>query len=1158
MNAYRLFSRIPRMALIAAAALFSLQAAASLPAASRLASGKWVKIKLTESGIHQITFDQLRQWGFSDPQKVGVFGFPAVELSSYYLTPDRLNDLPPVPSRVAGDKIIFFGVADVNLQAFDGNLPTGYDTGRYTSVSRNYYADYGTYFLTDSQPVKEIETLAYSGPDASEEIPAQALTSSMAMSLFERELQSEKKLGARLWDAMIPEGSTATYPLRMPGFYPEGGQAELLLFVGQCSHVKAQGVPVTLPSGFLYNDAIYFTKQSESEMWLYGQSRLLHDNTEAHPIAAADDDVYPLQLTNTLPRGRLTIDYISALYPTRNALAGRNQAIFTLSGITSSNILAFEGNEGAATEVWDVTSTAAPRSLLPTAVGGTNSVVVSSPGTFNAASSWPSQFARLAVFNPESELLPVEFDGEVANQNLHSMAVPQMLIITASEFLDQAERLAGIHRKYQGLDVAVVTQDQVYNEFSSGTPMIMALRSFTSSLYERDPKKFRSVLIIGAAHWDNRYITVDNAEECRRNYVPMFLCERGDAVGSWPRSYKTDAFIAMLDYNTEPLDFFTTDMKIAVGRIPAVSSSYVTTYIDKVERYLSNPPSPEIYNTVLVSSDNGNSNGHMKQADQLATDIAALSPGMTAIRAHNAIYPFVNNTAERTTGKIADALTRGVGLFTFNGHSLSHFALGEGSLWDVGKVSATNYSVPPFVMFATCNGVEPSQTTHSITEALLAERNGGAIGVVSACRSVFMNYNQYLAREVVEKIYLPRTNPTTGTVMMDAHNGLIDDLKPGSNRNDAVANRLAYNLYGDPEIPIMQRTGGVRLTAVNGSEVTADSKVGVDADAPLRLEGVVVDLKGNELTGFNGVMHISLYDSPITFDVINGGKEELALGDSSELDEDLLVETKATVENGRFTAEFFVPSPRFQTANRLQFFAFADGTVVSDGWNGLSVVQPEGASTEIEGATPPVISAMYVNTPDFSNGDVVPGPAATLYATVDAGKFGLIARSSNAGKTAAVTVDGGASAPYAQYSFTIADDGSGSLVFPLNDLTDGHHTATFRVSNTSGLTATRTVDFTIVSQPVEATLTVEEYPARESATINLESNLSDAIEGHLVVKDAEGRPVFRADNPSFPYVWNLTDAEGNPVAAGVYTVEAYIRTARLYGSAGPTQLVIHY
>ena len=38
------------------------------------------------------------------------------------------------------------------------------------------------------------------------------------------------------------------------------------------------------------------------------------------------------------------------------------------------------------------------------------------------------------------------------------MSVPQMLIIAASTYLPQAERLAQLHRDLQGLDVAVVPQ----------------------------------------------------------------------------------------------------------------------------------------------------------------------------------------------------------------------------------------------------------------------------------------------------------------------------------------------------------------------------------------------------------------------------------------------------------------------------------------------------------------------------------------------------------------------------------------------------------------------------------------------------------------------------------------------------------------------------
>ncbi|MDE6042741.1 MAG: hypothetical protein K2G07_04240, partial [Muribaculaceae bacterium] len=41
---------------------------------SRLAQGKWVKVKVDTEGIQQITHEQLRSWGFKKPEYVTVYG----------------------------------------------------------------------------------------------------------------------------------------------------------------------------------------------------------------------------------------------------------------------------------------------------------------------------------------------------------------------------------------------------------------------------------------------------------------------------------------------------------------------------------------------------------------------------------------------------------------------------------------------------------------------------------------------------------------------------------------------------------------------------------------------------------------------------------------------------------------------------------------------------------------------------------------------------------------------------------------------------------------------------------------------------------------------------------------------------------------------------
>ena len=41
---------------------------------SKLATGKWVKVTVPEDGVYEITYDELRAMGFSNPSQVHVYG----------------------------------------------------------------------------------------------------------------------------------------------------------------------------------------------------------------------------------------------------------------------------------------------------------------------------------------------------------------------------------------------------------------------------------------------------------------------------------------------------------------------------------------------------------------------------------------------------------------------------------------------------------------------------------------------------------------------------------------------------------------------------------------------------------------------------------------------------------------------------------------------------------------------------------------------------------------------------------------------------------------------------------------------------------------------------------------------------------------------------
>ncbi len=93
---------------VAVAAFVAFDMLSAEPGASLLASGHWVKIRVKESGIHQISDDELRAMGFVNPEQVSVFGFPAAAMADYRLYDGIPSDLPPVTSMRRNGKLLFY------------------------------------------------------------------------------------------------------------------------------------------------------------------------------------------------------------------------------------------------------------------------------------------------------------------------------------------------------------------------------------------------------------------------------------------------------------------------------------------------------------------------------------------------------------------------------------------------------------------------------------------------------------------------------------------------------------------------------------------------------------------------------------------------------------------------------------------------------------------------------------------------------------------------------------------------------------------------------------------------------------------------------------------------------------------------------------------
>ena len=79
------------------------------------------------------------------------------------------------------------------------------------------------------------------------------------------------------------------------------------------------------------------------------------------------------------------------------------------------------------------------------------------------------------------------------------------LIITPDIFQGQAERLAQINRSIYGLNVKVVRLSDIYNEFSTGSQDISAIRNFIRYVYHNassDADRLKYVCMFGEGSYD--------------------------------------------------------------------------------------------------------------------------------------------------------------------------------------------------------------------------------------------------------------------------------------------------------------------------------------------------------------------------------------------------------------------------------------------------------------------------------------------------------------------------------------------------------------------------------------------------------------------------------------------------------------------------------
>ena len=1101
---------------------------------SVLATGRWVRVAVEKDGVHKITDSELRKMGFDDPSSVRLYGYGGHILPETGLEtlPD---DLCEVPLWREKGYVLFYA---------NGTIKWEYNGGRYIH-SQNVYSTYGCYFLTESD-------------EAPMEFPKVTLqpttdviyTSYNDYALYEKEKKSLCSYGRVLVDNDVfahsqGGGRARTYNFSVAGAVEDDAVIDLSFATGGETASKVNvlykdatgSVQVGLLNvGYVVSGEV--GKIAESSFVLPGGVKEGHSFILTH------------QVTDNSLMGYL--DFLRLNYKRSLALRGPSTLF---RGGSSGNAVFEIAACNSSTRVWDVSSPSAIKEVAGTLSGNVYSVVA--PAGYNN---------NLVAVDVKGSFPSVKVLGEIANQNLHAMGQTDMVIIVPSngKFLSAARRLANAHRTMDGITVEVLTAQQVYNEFSSGTPDVTAYRRLMKMLYDRavaqeDAPKY--LLLLGDAWYDNRLITFPAYQQ-----DDFLLCYESQNSVDAIQSYVLEDYMGFLD-DGEGSRHLRDKVDLGVGRIPARSVAEADAVVDKTIAYMENRAAGGWQNRILLLGDDGDDsmpNQHMKDAEAIASIFETEYRSYMVDRIYWDDYPIeVSATGKRypaVTKDIYSNLEKGALIVNYSGHGSANL-LSHEMVWKAADMADVKSPRVPFWVTASCDIGPFDLGDKSVAESALLNADGGAVGLFTTTRTVMQSYNAVINREFSKLLMQP---VNTGGVMAVGDASRMAKCNVITLGSDRTVNKLQYVILGDPALRLKYPQYKVVVDKFNNSDAAVTSQVG--AGALLNVEGRVLTSGGELAADFDGVLYSNIFDSA----------EEVKTRDNTGLGSYTYMAYKKTlfsgsdsVRGGRFSISMPIPLDISYSGDYGMLNLYAvDTAFVSMAQGRFDNFTVGGTAENFENDSVGPEIKMYLNSTTFVDGDRVNSTPVLLAELYD--ENGINTMGTGVGHDIMAIVDND---PYHTYNLNsafvpaVGDYKRGTISMPLNRLGKGEHTLTLRVwdmyNNSSFAKMSFLVDPTLAPDFVELKMSSSPVIAGEATAFVLSHDRPNCeISVRIDVFDVQGQfcwsnseTVVCADN-LYSCQWNGTAQGGQPLSTGVYVARAYMTEDGVTSSVKTTKFVV--
>jgi len=1184
----------------------------SFASASVLRSGDWYKIGVPHNGVYKLDLAALQKLGLPasiNPNLVQLYG------NAMGILPQA--NAAPRPDDLVENNLYFKGNADNVLGSdeyflFYAKGPHTWrasqpgraaqlsqpglnellgEGGRFKHIN-NFFSDTAYYFIrVGSSNGRRIATVA--APTRAPQ--GAAITTFLDRRYYEHDLVNVLRSGRRWLGESFKVGTAKDFVFSGDGNQPladlVAGDTLRLTVASATTALQSSTFEVALGGSALGTQQLSGIPNGSFTTLATNNFRTF---TTLTPAGLTDPRV-TLTFSSADANGTGYLDYLELVVKRQLRLSAAYLEFNSLNykrGVGTVGTFTVANASGA--QVWEVTN---PRRARAQALDAS--------GSFAA---YTDSLREFVAVQPTGAFDTPRLFGKIANQNLHALnndGQLDLVIVAYPPFRAQAQRLADHRRTYNGLNVAVVTTKEVFNEYSSGGQDATAIRDLMKQVYDRNPdptSRRNYLLLFGDASFDYKssplndksqepawwaerapFTTTTNTanfDAINQNFVPTYESRESFLPVSGSRenvegenSYSSEDYYGLLDdtegewLESSGVTFEATD--IGIGRLPVrppvgrpTDATQAKQVVDKLIDYDTPASFGKWRNRITLTADDGDGSAYAVESEQVfGANIARSEPAYNLRKDYLDLFPQISTAAGQRSpvavAAIDEALEQGSLLIGYTGHGGVRGVTDEQIITSGTLLGLRNEHRLTFLVTGTCDlsTYDNPDFTSAGEQVLTDNVTGGAVGLFTTTRVVLSFFNT----QVVDAFYTQvlRRNAAGTLPYLGLATGTAKNLSAGGDLNNRN-----YTLLADPTTRLAYPSQRVVLDSINGRHVSpvASSLDTLQALGQMRLSGHV-EKSGVLNASFGGTADITIFDKPVTVQTLGDQSQPVPV----ETQENIIYGGQATVRAGRFSVKFVVPKDIAYNVGLGKISLYAQDLANKVDAQGYQLAPVGGVSRKAASDTKPPLVRLWLNTTEtpgdssFVSGGST-GPTPYLLARLK-DESGINTSSAGIGHDITATLDNDPSklvVVNSAYTTDVDNFRTGLVRYLYKDLAPGPHTIRLKAWDTHNNSSEGTVDF-LVEQSAQLALThVLNYPNPFSNITTFHFDQTSAgkeldvqvqiftIAGRLVKTLHANFPTSTAHMPSTlqdpALTWNGRDDYNDQLARGVYVYRVSVRT----------------